>query len=94
MKDATKFGIAQKCKMDTREETTWDEEAILWGKGLLGGFSAESLMYELFIFITKNFLVFELANTGYLGSAIFSLKKITLFSMKVCLRSFMVAYKI
>ncbi|CAH3125206.1 unnamed protein product [Pocillopora meandrina] len=39
-------------------------------------------MYELFIFITENFLVFELANTGYLGSAIFLLKKITLFSMK------------
>ena len=91
MKDATKFGIAQKCKMDIREETTQDEEAILWGKGLLGGFSAESLMYESFIFITEKFLVFELTNTGYLGSAIFLLKKITLFSMKVCLRRFMVA---
>ena len=29
MKDATKCGIAQKCKMDTREEITEDEEAIL-----------------------------------------------------------------
>ena len=35
MKDATKFGIAQKCKMDTRKETTEDDEAILWGNGLL-----------------------------------------------------------
>jgi len=35
MKDATKCGIAQKCKMDTREEITEDEEAILWEKGLL-----------------------------------------------------------
>ena len=29
MKDATKCGIAQKCKMDPREEITEDEEAML-----------------------------------------------------------------
>ena len=32
MKDATKRGIAQKCKMDTCEEITEDEEAILINK--------------------------------------------------------------
>ena len=45
-----KCGIAQKCKIDTREEITEDEEAVSWEKGLLGRFSAESLMYILFIF--------------------------------------------
>ena len=30
--DATKCGIAQKCKMNTREEVTEDEEAILVNK--------------------------------------------------------------
>lgn len=67
MKDATKCGIAQKCQMDSREEITEDEEGILWEKGLLGRHSAESL----FIFITANFSVFELANIGYLGPATF-----------------------
>ena len=32
MKDATKCGIAKKCKRDTREEITEDEEAILINK--------------------------------------------------------------
>ena len=48
-------------------------------------------MYVLFIFITENFSVLELANAGYPGSAIFLLKKITLFSLKVSLRRFMAA---
>ena len=51
-------------------------------------------MYKLFIFITDNFSIFDLANAGYLGSAIFLLKKITLFSMKVSLRRFMAARRI
>ena len=56
---ATKRGIAQKCKMDTREEVTEDEEAIwLWEKGPLGGFSAESLMYTISFFFSG----FKLAN--------------------------------
>ena len=53
--------------MDSREEITEDEEGILWEKGLLGGHSDGTL----FIFITANFSVFELANIGYLGSATF-----------------------
>ena len=55
MKDATKCGIAQKCKMDTREEITEDEEAILWGKGFLGGYSAESLMFTIYSYNGKLF---------------------------------------
>ena len=55
MKDATKCGIAQKCKMDSREEITEDEEGILWEKGLLGGHSAESLMYTMYFYNGKLF---------------------------------------
>ena len=64
---ATKCGIAQKCKMDTRDEITEDEEAI-WNwydcgkKALLEDFQL-SHWCILFIFITVNVLVFELANT-------------------------------
>ena len=53
---ATKCGIAQKCKMDSREEITEDEEAIwLWEKGPLGGFSAELLMYTIYFYNGKRF---------------------------------------
>ena len=55
MKDATKCGIAQKCQMDSREEITEDEEGILWEKGLLGGHSAESLMYIMYFYKGKLF---------------------------------------
>ena len=55
MKDATKCGIAQKCQMDSREEITEDEEGILWEKGLLGGHSAESLMYTIYFYNGKLF---------------------------------------
>ena len=56
MKDATKRGIAQKCKMDPREQITEDEEAIFLEKGLLGGHSAESLMYTIyFYYLWENF---------------------------------------
>ena len=48
MKDATKCGIAQKRQMDSREEIT--EE-----KGLLGGHSAESLMYTIYFYNGKRF---------------------------------------
>ena len=41
--------------MDTREEITEDEEAILWKKGLVGGFSAESLMYTIYFYNGKLF---------------------------------------
>ena len=41
--------------MDTREEITEDEEAILWEKGLVGGFSAESLMYTIYFYNGKLF---------------------------------------
>ncbi|RMX50942.1 hypothetical protein pdam_00015432 [Pocillopora damicornis] len=50
----------------------------------------ESLMYTIY-FMTENFSVFELATTGYLGSATFLLKKITLLSMKSCLKRFTAA---
>ena len=53
-------------------------------------FLVESLTYTIY-FITENFSVFELATTGYLGSAIFLLKKITLLSMKGCLKRLMAA---
>ena len=36
--------------MDTREEITEDEEAVLWEKSLLGGFSAESFMYTILFY--------------------------------------------
>ena len=49
MKDATK------CQMDSREEITEDEEGILWEKGLLGGHSAESLMYTMYFYNGKLF---------------------------------------
>ena len=53
---ATKGGIAQKCKMDYREEITEDEEAIwLWEKGPLRGFSAELLMYTIYFYNGKLF---------------------------------------
>ena len=47
-------------------------------------------MYTIY-FMTENFSVFELATTGYLGSATFLLKKITLLSMKGCLKRFTAA---
>ena len=37
MKGVTKCGMAQKCKMDTGEKITEDEEAILWEKALMEG---------------------------------------------------------
>ena len=55
MKDATKCGIGQKCKMNTHGEITEDVEAILLGKGLLRGFSAESLMYTIHFYHRKLF---------------------------------------
>lgn len=55
MKDATKCGIAQKCKKEAREEITEEEEAILWEKGLLGGHSAESLMNTIYFYNGKMF---------------------------------------
>ena len=48
MKDATKCEIAQKCKMDTREEITEDKEVILWEK-------AESLMFTIYFYNGKLF---------------------------------------
>ena len=66
---ATKCGIAQKCKMDTREEITEDEGAT-WNwcdcgkKALLEDFQL-SHWCILFIFITVNVSVFKLANTPW-----------------------------
>ena len=48
-------------------------------------------MYTIY-FMTENFSVFELATTGYLGSATFLLKKITLLSMNSCLKRFTAAW--
>ena len=41
--------------MDTGEKITEDEKAILWEKGLDGGFSAELLMYTIYFYSGKLF---------------------------------------
>ena len=55
MKDATKCGITQKRQMDSHEEITEDKEGLLWEKGLLGGHSAEALMYTIYFYNGKLF---------------------------------------
>ena len=71
MKDATKCGIAQKCQMDSREEITEDEEGILCEKGLLGGDSAESLMYTIYFYNGKLFGLRACEHRLLIGSATF-----------------------
>ena len=55
MKDATVPGVSVSCKKKERNEVTEDEKILLWGKKLLEGYTAESLMHTLY-FLMESFL--------------------------------------
>ena len=55
MKDATKGGIANKCKKDERREITKSEEAELWKQGLRGSSTAETLLHTMYFYNGKLF---------------------------------------
>jgi len=55
MKDASRCGIAEMSRRESRSEITEDEERILWDKSLLGSHSAESLLYTVYFYNGKLF---------------------------------------
>lgn len=55
MKDATRQGLEIKSKKPEREQITYEEEEILWRKGVLGSSTSEVLLHTVYYYNGKLF---------------------------------------